>query len=104
MNSIPILGTTIVGAGMMGTRMPTQTYVVDAFHLYAASAMAACTIWQSIIGALLPLAGLPMFKILGFGWGYSLLAFISIALLPVPMLLSKYGERIRKNPRFQPNL
>lgn len=46
-------------------------------------------------GALLPLAGGPMFEALGLGWGGSVLAFIAVALIPVPILFLKYGERIR---------
>ena len=101
---VPITGTSFVGLGLIGTFMPVQTYLVDAFTLYAASAIAANTIWRSIVGALLPLAGLPMYQRLGLGWGNSLLGFISIALLPLPLLLTKYGEKIRTNPRFQVNL
>ena len=98
---VPIIGTSGVGMGLIGTFMPIQTYLVDAFERYAASAIAAATIWRSIMGALLPLAGLPMYAKLGLGWGNSLLGFIAVALLPVPILLTRYGERIRTNPRFQ---
>ena len=100
----PIIGTSFVGLGLIGSFMPIQTYLVDSFPLYAASATAAATIWRSILGALLPLAGLPMYQRLGLGWGNSLLGFIAVAFLPVPLLLSRYGERIRTNPKYQPNL
>lgn len=100
----PIIGTGFVGLGLIGTFMPITTYLVDAFTIYAASALAANTIWRSLVGAILPLAGLPMYAKLGLGWGNSLLGFISLALLPVPILLTRYGERIRTNPKFQPKL
>ncbi|EME80075.1 uncharacterized protein MYCFIDRAFT_177058 [Pseudocercospora fijiensis CIRAD86] len=38
---------------------------------------------------------------LGLGWGNSLLAFIGIALLPIPWILYKFGGRMRAHPRFQ---
>ena len=85
-------------------QMPILTYLVDAFPVYAASATAANTIWRSIFGAVLPLAGPPMYARLGLGWGNSLLGFIAIAMIPVTVLLQRFGERIRKNPRFQPSL
>ncbi|KAG8525233.1 uncharacterized protein KY384_008877 [Bacidia gigantensis] len=53
----PIIGTSFVGFGLLATFMPIQTYLVDAFTIYAASALAANTIFRSLIGALLPLAG-----------------------------------------------
>lgn len=75
--------------------MPSSTYLVDCFTIYAASAMAATTVLRSAVAALLPMAGQSMYKTLGYGWGNSLLGFIALALVPVPFLFLKYGERIR---------
>jgi len=101
---VPILGTSFVGLGLLATFMPIQTYLVDAFTLYAASAIAAVTVLRSLLGALLPMAGPALYKKLGLGWGNSLLGFIALALIPVPWFFMKYGERIRKDPRFQVKL
>lgn len=98
---VPIIGTGMVGLGLLATFMPIQTYLVDAFTIYAASALAANTVLRSLIGALLPLAGQKMYATLGLGWGNSLLAFIAVAMCPIPIIFYKYGERIRKSPRFQ---
>ena len=84
--------------------MTIMTYLVDAFHIYAASAIAANSLLRSLAGALLPLAGLKMYNKLGIGWGNSLLGFISLALIAIPVVFSRYGERIRTNPRFQVKL
>ena len=81
--------------------MSISTYLVDAFTLHAASAMAANTVLRSTVGAVLPLAGPRMYATLGLGWGNSLLAFIAMALCPMPWIFYKYGERIRTHPRFQ---
>jgi hypothetical protein len=77
-----------------------MTYLVDAFTIYSASVIAANTVMRSLLGALLPLAGPSMYKALGLGWGNSLLGFIALAMLPLPYIFWKYGERIRTNPRF----
>ncbi len=98
---VPIIGTGIVGIGLLATFMPIQTYLVDAFTIYAASALAANTVLRSLAGALLPLAGRKMYATLGLGWGNSLLAFIALAMVPIPYIFYVYGERIRKSPRFQ---
>lgn len=76
--------------------MPIQTYLVDAFTIYAASALAANTVLRSIFGAVLPLGGQQMYEKLGLGWGNSLLAFIALAFSPIPYLILRYGERMRK--------
>jgi hypothetical protein len=75
--------------------MCLQTYLVDSYVQYAASVIAALTVLRSLLGALLPLAGLSMYEELGWGWGNSVLAFITLALVPVPMLFRIYGARIR---------
>ncbi|CAM1508550.1 Fc.00g053980.m01.CDS01 [Cosmosporella sp. VM-42] len=99
----PIIGTTVIGVGNLVIFMndksisqSLQMYLVDSFTIYAASALAANTVMRSIAGAVLPLAGLPMYDKLGMGWGNSLLGFIAVALLPLPWLFIKYGEHLRK--------
>lgn len=93
---VPILGTTLVGFGYIPVIVGIQTYLIDAFELYAASAMAASTVIRSLMGALIPLAGESMYASLGYGWGNSLLGFITLAMLPLPTLFYRYGERLRK--------
>ncbi|GME39463.1 Major facilitator superfamily protein [Neofusicoccum parvum] len=93
---VPMLGTLIVGVGLLSCMLCIQTYLVDAFTIHASSAMAANTLVRSTLGATLPLCALDMYDALGLGWGNSILAFIALAVVPVPVLFSLYGERIRK--------
>lgn len=92
---VPLVGTAFVGAGIMGCMIPTSTYLIDAFQIFAASAIAANGLMRSLLGALLPLGGLDMYDKLGLGWGNSLLAFVALALIPVPVLFRIHGEKIR---------
>ncbi|KAI3325568.1 MFS general substrate transporter [Xylariaceae sp. AK1471] len=92
---VPIIGTGVVGLGLLIVFLGIQTYLVDAFAIYAASALATNTIVRSIAGGLLPLAGLPLYNALGYGWGNSLLAFIAVALLPASFAILRYGEYLR---------
>ncbi|KAH8769490.1 major facilitator superfamily domain-containing protein [Hyaloscypha finlandica] len=101
---VPIFGSALVGIGLISTFLPISTYLVDTFTIYSASALAANTVLRSLVGALLPLAGPPMYAKLGFGWGNSLLGFIALAMCPLPFLFWKYGAWIRTNPRFQVTL
>lgn len=81
--------------------MTVSTYLVDAFTIYAASAMAANTVFRSLAGAILPLAGPKMYEALGLGWGNSLLGFIALALCPLPIIFWVFGERIRTSKMFR---
>lgn len=92
---VPLVGTGIIGFGLLMTFMPANTYLIDVFTTHAASAMAANTVLRSLMAALVPLSSQKMYAALGLGWGNSLLAFVSLALVPIPFLFIKYGERIR---------
>ncbi|KAE8553969.1 hypothetical protein EYB25_002507 [Talaromyces marneffei] len=101
---VPIVGTGIFGAGVELIFFPIQLYLIDTFTIHAASAVAANTVVRSIFGALIPLAGNPLYNKLGLGWGNSVLAFISIAFAPFSLVLLKFGAPIRTNPRFQASI
>jgi hypothetical protein len=76
--------------------MPSQLYVVDVFGAQgAASALAALAVFRCCFAAFLPLAGPPMYDKLGLGWGNSILGFVAVAFIPVPVFFYKYGERLR---------
>ena len=70
--------------------------MVEAFAQYAASALAATSVVRSIVGGILPIAGLPMYKAMGYGWGNSLLGFVALVLSVMPLVFYKYGETLRK--------
>lgn len=53
--AVPLVGTMFVGIGLIAAFMAINTYLIDAFTLYAASAMAANTVLRSILGAVSPL-------------------------------------------------
>jgi len=95
-----------IGAGLfcMGTVVGFQcieTYIVDVYTSYAASALAAATVLRSLCGFGFPLFAPAMFDALDFGWGNSLLAFVGIVLGgPAPFMLWKFGESLRRKSQF----
>jgi len=91
----PILATAVYGIGMLLIFMPASTYLIDVFTKHAASAMAANTVLRSVVAAILPLAGTSLYRTLGYGWGNSLLGFISLIMIPIPFLFFRYGEYLR---------
>ncbi|KAI0055618.1 MFS polyamine transporter [Artomyces pyxidatus] len=95
------IGTALVGASMMFISQSTQSYVIDTFSLYAASALAGVSCLRSIGGFAFPLFAPPMYNSLGYGKGNTVLAAVAIGIgCPAPILLWIYGERIRKASRF----
>lgn len=96
----PIIATAMLGFGVAATVLPAFSYLVDAFGVHSASAIAANISLRCVAGAAFPLAAPRLYDELGIGWGTSVLAFIALVFLPVPLLLMRFGERIRMKSRL----
>jgi MFS family permease len=97
----PNIGAAIFAAGVIIGFQCIQTYIVDSYTRYAASAVGAATVLRSLAGFGFPLFAPYMYSALDYGWGNSLLAFIAIGLgWPAPILLWKFGEKLRKRSTF----
>lgn len=55
---------------------------------------------QFLTIAAFPLFGLQMYQKLGYQWGSSLLAFLTVAMLPFPWIFFRAGRRLRQKSRF----
>ncbi|KAI0161788.1 major facilitator superfamily domain-containing protein [Hypoxylon sp. FL1284] len=93
---VPVIGLFPLGFGVIGVFMPTQAYIIDAYPAYAASGIAAFTVLRSVVAAFLPLCGPALFGTLGIGWGNSLLGFVGVAMIPIPIFIYRYGATIRE--------
>ncbi|CAK5275989.1 unnamed protein product [Mycena citricolor] len=83
------------GFGMVVIYFSANAYLIDAFPGYVASALAAKTVIRSGAGAAMPLFIVQMYHGLGNGWAASLLAFLALAMIPIPILFYRYGKAIR---------
>ncbi|KAL8714160.1 MAG: hypothetical protein Q9220_001889 [cf. Caloplaca sp. 1 TL-2023] len=97
----PNIGVAIFSAGAIAGFQCVQTYLVDAYTRFAASAIAASTVLRSLAGFGFPLFAPYMYDKLDYGWGNSLLGFIALGIgAPAPFLLWMYGEALRKKSPF----
>ncbi|PWY87970.1 MFS general substrate transporter [Aspergillus sclerotioniger CBS 115572] len=92
---VPIIGTGIIGFGLVATTITLQTYVVDAFGVYAVSATSAMLVPRNACAAFLPLAGTPLFNALGYGWGGTLLGLVVLVFSPMPVAFMWFGTRLK---------
>ncbi|MCJ1435722.1 hypothetical protein MMC27_005097 [Xylographa pallens] len=97
----PNIGTAIFAAGNIVCFQCIQTYLVDSYTRYAASAIGAATVLRSLAGFGFPLFAPYMYAALDYGWGNSILGFIAVVLgIPAPILLWKFGQGLREKSPF----
>ncbi|KAK1232772.1 hypothetical protein PQX77_004097 [Marasmius sp. AFHP31] len=92
----PCISGVLFGFSMILIYVSANSYIVDSYSAYAASAMAAKTLLRSEVGAMVPLFVNQMFHNMGFQYAGLLLALIAVAITPIPFVFFKYGERIRR--------
>ncbi|KAL7269270.1 hypothetical protein RUND412_008077 [Rhizina undulata] len=97
---VPILGSTVFATGTLLVFSGVFTFLVEAYPLYAASALAANSFVRSSFAAGFPLFSVQMYEKLGYQWATSVLAFLTLAMMPFPFLFFKYGVRIRRHSRY----
>ncbi|PPJ59651.1 hypothetical protein CBER1_01184 [Cercospora berteroae] len=94
---VPIIGSAWFSIGAFLLFNSILNYLPDAYPDYAASVLAGNDLMRSAFGAGFPLFASAMYKDLGVAWASSTLAFISIAFIPIPFVLYRYGATLRKN-------
>ncbi|KAK2802947.1 hypothetical protein FQN50_007192 [Emmonsiellopsis sp. PD_5] len=99
---VPTMSGILTGFGLLVIFLQSMNYIVDAYVLFAASAIAANTLLRSIAGAVFPLFATQMFDALGVNWAGTLLGCVGVLLAPIPVIFYIYGARIRARSKFSP--
>ncbi|EXL40211.1 hypothetical protein FOCG_17202 [Fusarium oxysporum f. sp. radicis-lycopersici 26381] len=98
---IPNVGTAIFSAGLILSFQCAQTYIIDSYERYAASATGAAAFVRTMAGFSFPLFAPAMYKRLGIAWGNGLLAGTAMLIcLVAPIVLWRHGEWIRRKSPY----
>ncbi|VDC05332.1 unnamed protein product [Peniophora sp. CBMAI 1063] len=97
---VPILGSVPVGIGLALILQSLTQYMMDAYALYFASALASAVVLRSLLACAFPLIAPPMFNRLGDAWAVSVFAFLAAACAPVPFVFFMHGRRLREKSKF----
>ncbi|KAF2029718.1 citrinin biosynthesis transporter CtnC [Setomelanomma holmii] len=97
-----VLSIALIGLGCMVPFWQGMSYLIDCYGFYSNSAIAVNTFIRSFFGAFFPLFTHAMYHNLGVPWATSLLGFICVVFLPVPILFYVYGARIRAKSKWAP--
>lgn len=99
---VPALSGLFTGFGLMSIFLQSLNYLVDAYLMFAASAIAGNTFLRSLCGAGFPLFARQMFDGMGIQWASTLLGCVALVLAPIPFIFYKYGAGIRAKSAYAP--
>ncbi|PNY28471.1 transporter [Tolypocladium capitatum] len=102
--AVPAAGGIFTGFGLMSIFLQSLNYLVDAYLMFAASAIAGNTFMRSLCGAGFPLFARQMFEGMGIQWASTLLGCVAVVLVPIPFVFYKYGGRIRERSAYAPTM
>ncbi|KAI9735398.1 MAG: hypothetical protein M1818_006404 [Claussenomyces sp. TS43310] len=91
-----------IACGIFMIFLQGLVYIVDVYLMHANSAIAGNTMVRSLAGGGFPMFATAMYHNLGVPWATSLLGFLCVALMPVPVLFYVYGAKLRKLSKFSP--
>lgn len=92
----PAAAGVLFGFSMLIIYISANSFIVDSYADYAASAVAAKTFMRSCIGATVPLWITQMFHNMGFQYAGLLLALIGVVIAPIPFIFFFKGGAIRE--------
>lgn len=99
---VPTLSGLCTGFGIFSVFLQLLNYIVDAYLMFAASAIAGNTFLRSLFGCIFPLFATYMFDGMGIEWASTLLGCVALALVPLPVLFLLKGKSIRRRSKMAP--
>lgn len=94
----------MTGFGIFAIFVQLLNYLIDAYLIFAASAIAGNTFMRSIFGAIFPLFATYMFDGMGIQYAATLLGCVAAVLVFMPIAFILYGKKIRARSNFAPAL
>ena len=91
------IGAAIFSMGAAMTFSAIQTYIIDSYPVFAASAIGATAVLRSLTGFGFPLFSPTLYANLGYGWGNSVLGFAVLVVgYAGALILWFFGRRMRE--------
>ncbi|ABN66451.1 multidrug resistance protein 2 [Scheffersomyces stipitis CBS 6054] len=101
----PIIGAALFATGAFIIFQTLFNYLGASFYRYLASVFASNALFRSVIAGCFPLFGDALFKNVGsekypVGWGSSILGFIALAMIAIPVFFALNGPKLRARSRY----
>ncbi|EME45946.1 hypothetical protein DOTSEDRAFT_78389 [Dothistroma septosporum NZE10] len=96
----PLAAGVLFGYGILCIFITCYQYIIDSYESFAASALASITLIRYVAAGGMTIVGVPFYENLGVHYTLTIMACISVPLVPVPYIFYKYGPWIRSKSKY----
>lgn len=96
----PIVASVFFGFAANMIFITSYLYLIDAYEIYAASALVFSTLSRYLCAGSMAVVAIPFYENVGHHWTVTILACFSLLLAPIPYVFYRYGHIIRRKSRF----
>jgi len=101
---VPVIGLTIFMTGAFVVYLVVFLYLADCYGTWASSALAGQSLCRNLANFAFPLFTQQMYARLTYHWASTLLACLSLLMIPIPYALFFYGSAIRRRSKVSRKL
>ncbi|KAF7556466.1 hypothetical protein G7Z17_g1460 [Cylindrodendrum hubeiense] len=95
-----IFAVVLFGYGVTGIFLCVYMYIIDSYGIYSASALTFVSLIRYVVAGGVTVVGIPFYEKMGTHYTLTIMACLSVVLVPIPYLLYFYGPWIRAKSRF----
>ncbi|KAF4956243.1 hypothetical protein FSARC_11642 [Fusarium sarcochroum] len=99
----PIIASSLFGFGTTGVFIYTYLYIIDSYEAYSASALTFASLVRYIATGGMTIVSIPFYENMGTNYTLTIMACLSLVLVPIPYILHKYGHRLREKSKYAVN-
>lgn len=96
----PICASVLFGYGLICIFMSAYMYIIDSYGTYSASALTFVTFTRYLTAGGMTVVGIPFYENVGTHWTLTIMACISLLMVPVPYVFYKWGHHVRARSRY----
>ncbi|KAK5116215.1 hypothetical protein LTR62_008541 [Meristemomyces frigidus] len=94
------IATLVFGYAFSALFISSYQYIISSYEVHSSSALASVTLARYFVGGGMIVATRPMYQGIGVHWVLSLLGVLAAVLVPVPWVLVRYGDSVRRRSKF----
>ncbi|RKK63884.1 putative efflux pump kojT, partial [Fusarium oxysporum] len=93
----PIFASGLFGFAVTGIFISAYMYIIDAYEVFAASALTFLSLVRYTVAGGMTVVGIPFYRNMGTNYTLTILGCLAALLVPIPFVFYYHGHRIRKH-------